>query len=179
MLTADLRSNSLDFDALGAVFGGAPGTGPGETASVQQVAVARDLGAQQRLFPDSTLDVSRIRALDADVRYRAESLRDAPISLRAGSVRVKLDNGLLRADPLRLDLPRGRVTGFVALNARKRVPVTELALRLPNARSEELIPLTVGGGQPLTGALAARARLTGEGDSVHKAFATSDGGTCS
>ncbi len=175
MLTADLRSNSLDFDDLGAFFGGAPGTGPGETASAQQVAVARDLGAQQRLFPDSTLDVSRIRALDADVRYRADSIRDAPVSLRAGSVRVKLDNGLLRADPLRLDLPRGRVTGFVALNARKATPVTELDLRLTNARIEELIPVTVGGGQPLTGALAARARLTGEGDSVHKAFASSDG----
>lgn len=175
MLTADLRSNSLDFDDLGALFGGAPATGPGETASAQQVAVARTLVAQQRLFPDSTLDVSRIRALDADVRYRAEAIRDAPVSLRSGSVRVKLDNGLLRADPLRLDLPQGRVTGFVALNARKATPVTELDLRLTNARIEELIPVTVGGGQPLTGALAGRARLTGEGDSIHKAFATSDG----
>lgn len=175
MLTADLRSRSLDFDDLGAIFGGAPATGPGETASAEQVAVARTLGAQQRLFPDSTLDVSRIRALDADVRYRAVSIRDAPISLRAGSVRVKLDNGLLRADPLRLELPRGRVAGFVALNARKSVPVTSLDLRLSNARIEELIPVTFGGGHPLTGALAGRARLTGEGDSIHKAFANSDG----
>ncbi len=175
MLTATLRSNSLDFDDLGALFGGAPATGPGETASAEQVAVARTLGTQQRLFPDSTLDVSRIRALDADVRYRAVTIRDAPVSLRAGSVRVKLDNGLLRADPLRLDLPRGRVTGFVSLNARKATPVSSLDLRLTNARIEELIPVTFGGGHPLTGSLAARAQLTGEGNSVHKAFASADG----
>lgn len=175
VLTADLRSRSLDFDDLGAVFGGAPSTGPGETASAEQVAVARSLGAQQRLFPDSTLDVSRIRAIDADVRYRATSIRDAPVSLRSGSVRVKLDNGLLRADPVRLELPRGRVAGFVTLNARRAVPVTSLDLRLSNARIEELIPVTFGGGRPLTGALAGRARLTGEGNSVHKAFASADG----
>jgi Uncharacterized protein involved in outer membrane biogenesis len=175
MFTADLRSNSLDFDDLGALFGGSPSTGLGETASPAQAAVARRLGAQQRLFPDSTLDMTRIRAMDADVRYRAAAIRDAPIDLRSGSVRVKLDNGLLRADPLRLDLPRGRVAGHIALNARKAVPATELDLRLSNARIEELVPVTYGGGHPLTGALAGRARLTGQGDSVHKAFATADG----
>lgn len=175
LLTADLSSRSLDFDDLGAVFGGAPATGPGETASPEQVAVARALGAQQRIFPDSTLDVSRIRAMDADVSYRAASIRDAPVSLRAGSVKVKLDNGLLRADPLRFDLPQGEVTGFVTLNARKAVPVTSLDLRLANARIEQLIPITYGGGHPLTGAMAGRARLTGEGNSIHKAFANADG----
>ncbi len=175
MLTADLRSNSLDFDDLGALFGGAPAVGSGETASAEQVAVARNLGAQQRLFPDSTLDMTRIRAIDADVRYRANTIRDAPVDLRSGAVRVKLDDGLLRADPLRLDLPRGRVEGFVALNARKAMPVTKLDLRLSNARIEELVPVTLSGGHPLTGALAARAQLTGEGNSVHKAFANADG----
>lgn len=175
MFEADLRSRSLDFDDLGALFGGAPATGPGETASAEQVAVARALNAQQRIFPDSTLDVSRIRAMDADVRYRAQSIRDAPVNLTAGQVRVKLDNGLLRAEPLVLDLPQGRVSGFVALNARREVPVTELDLRLANARIEQLIPVTYEGGHPLTGAVSGRARLTGAGDSIHKAFASADG----
>src|SRR5690606_31099170 len=35
-LKADLRSQSLDFDDLAAVFGGAPKAGGGETASPQQ-----------------------------------------------------------------------------------------------------------------------------------------------
>jgi uncharacterized protein involved in outer membrane biogenesis len=175
-LKADLRTRSLDFDDLGAFFGGAPSTAPGETASAGQKVMARDLNAQQRIFPDSTLAVERIRAIDADVSYRAASIRDTPIHLRAASVKVKLDNGLLRAEPLRLDLPQGQVTGHVQLNARKATPVTDLDLRLSNARVEQLIPIrSADGPMPVTGALVGRARLTGTGNSVHKAFASADG----
>ena len=174
-LKANLRSRSLDFDDLGAVFGGSPSTGPGETASAEQRAVGAQLGAQDRLFPDSTLDFTRIRAMDADVTYRAVSIRDAPVNLRGGSVRVRLDNALLKADPVRLELPRGLVQGHVNLNARKKVPVTDLDLRLTNAQIQDIIPVRFGGAPPLTGALVGRAKLTGEGDSIHKAFATADG----
>ena len=175
LLKATLRTRSLDFDDLGALFGGAPKTGAGETASADQKAVAATLNAQQRIFPDSTLKVDRIRAIDADVSYRAAAIRDAPINLRAGSVRVKLDNGLLRAEPLELDLPQGEVKGYVQLNARKATPVTELDLRLSNARLEQLIPIKLAGGTPFTGTLVGRAKLTGSGNSVHKAFANADG----
>ncbi|HEY8572361.1 AsmA family protein [Phenylobacterium sp.] len=175
LLKADLRTRSLDFDDLGALFGGAPKTGAGETASPEQKAVAATLNAQQRLFPDSTLKVDRIRAIDADVSYRAATIRDAPVNLSAASVHVKLNDGLLRADPLRLDLPKGQVSGYVQLNARKATPVTDLDLRLSNARLEQLFPIKLMGGTPFTGAVAARAKLTGTGDSVHKAFASANG----
>jgi uncharacterized protein involved in outer membrane biogenesis len=175
-LKADLTTRSLDFDDLGALFGGAPATGRGETASADQKAVAQTLNAQQRLFPDSTLAVDRIRAMDADATWKIASIRDAPVHLRAASVTVKLEDGLLRADPLRLDLPQGQVSGHVQLNARKATPVTDLDLRLSNARLEQLIPIrSPGGPLPLTGSLVGRARLTGEGNSVHKAFASADG----
>lgn len=175
LLKAQLRSNNLDFDDLGALFGGAPSTGPGETASASQKAIAQDLGAQQRLFPDSTLDLTRMRAIDADVTYRAATIRDAPVNLRAASVRVRLDDALLRADPVRVELPKGVVTGHVNLNARKSTPTTDLDLRLSNARIEDIIPIRFGGAAPLTGTMVARAKLTGEGNSVHKAFANADG----
>ena len=174
-LKADLRSNSLDFDDLGAVFGAAPKVGPGETASAKQVAVARRMVAQQRIFSDAPLDVSRIRAMDADVRYRALSIRDTPIKLSAGSVRVRLDDGLLRADPLRLDLSRGHVEGQVSLNARGAVPWTDLDLRLSNARLESLIPISFQGAPPVLGALVGRAKLSGSGDTLHKTFGGADG----
>jgi uncharacterized protein involved in outer membrane biogenesis len=174
-LKADLRSKSLDFDDLGPLFGAAPKAGPGETVSPEQAAVAKQMVAQQRLLPDTTLDVTRIRAMDADVTYRALSIRDTPIALRAGSVRVKLDNGLLRADPLRLDLPYGQVNGHIALNARGATPATDLDLRLTNARLEGLIPFAFKGGPVLTGPVVGRAKLSGTGNSVHKAFGSADG----
>lgn len=175
MLKANLRSRSLDFDDLGAIFGGAPGTGPGETKNAGQVVIARQMAAQERLFPDTTLAVDRIRAIDADVTYKALTIRDAPIRLRAAQVRVRLDNGMLRADPLRMDLPQGNIAGFVNLDARKATPVTSLDLRLTNARIEQLLPVGTGGRAPITGALTGRAKLTGAGNSVHKAVANADG----
>lgn len=175
LLKATLRSRSLDFDDLGALFGGAPKTGAGETASAGQKVMAANLNAEQRLFPDATLKVDRIRSIDADVDYRAASIRDAPVNLKSGSVHVKLNAGLLRADPLDLNLPQGEVKGHVQLDARKATPVTDLDLRLSNARLEQLIPVKLGGGTPFTGTLVGRAKLTGAGDSVHKAFANANG----
>jgi len=174
-LSANLKSNSLDFDDLGALFGGAPAVGRGESASPEQVAIHAKLAAEQRMMPDTTLDVTRMRAMDADVTYKALSIRDAPIKLTSGSAHVKLDNALLTIDPVALELPRGRVAGRVALNARKDVPVTDVDLRLTNARIESLLPLRFNGGPPITGAIVGRAKLTGAGNSLHKAFGGANG----
>ncbi|MBU1375184.1 MAG: AsmA family protein [Alphaproteobacteria bacterium] len=174
-LKANLSSQSLDWDDLGPLFGAAPKAGAGETLSPEQAAMAKTMVAQQRLLPDAPLDVSRIRAMDADVSYSARSIRDTPVKLNAASVRVRLDNGMLRAQPLKLELPRGEVSGYVNLDARKAVPVTDLDLRMTNSRIETLIPFQFQGTPALTGALVGRARLTGAGDSVHKAFASADG----
>jgi uncharacterized protein involved in outer membrane biogenesis len=174
-LKANLSSQSLDWDDLGALFGAAPKAGPGETLSPEQAAIAKTMVAQQRLLPDAPLDVSRIRAMDADVSYAARSIRDTPVKLNSASVRVRLDNGMLRAQPLKLELPRGEVSGYVNLDARKATPVTSLDLRMTNSRIETLIPFQFQGGPALTGSLVGRAKLTGTGNSVHKAFASADG----
>lgn len=173
LLTANLLTRSLDFPDLGALFGGAPK--PGKIASPSQKVEAQRLAVEDRIFPDATLDVSRIRRIDADVTYKALSIHDAPVNLAAASTRVKLNDGLLRAEPLTLDLPRGRITGYVQLNARKTTPVTDLDFRLSNARIETFLPLKFQGAAPAVGALVARARLTGMGDSVHRALANADG----
>lgn len=173
LLTAKLRTRDLYFPDLGALFGGAPKHGP--VASPSQKIEAQHLAAENRIFPDSTLDTRRIRSIDADVSYKAASIRGAPINLTAGSTHVKLKDGILRADPLSLDLPQGRIAGYIQLNARKATPVTDLDLRLSNARIEHLIPIKFQGSTPFAGPLMGRAKLTGTGDSVHKAFANADG----
>lgn len=171
-LKADLSSRSLDFDDLAALFGGAPSRAKGETVSAAQQAVGRQMAAQRRLLPDTTLNVTRIRALDADVRYRAASVRAPDLPLRSAAVHVKLDNGLLTADPVAFDLTRGRVAGRAQLNARTATPVTTVDLRVTGAWLEQFIPVA---GTPISGAVTARIKLAGEGDSVHRAAANADG----
>lgn len=173
MLRADLASRHLDFDDLGAIFGGAPNTGRGETASPEQVAMASRLRAQNRLFPDARLDTTRLSAMNADVRYRADTVSGSPMPVRAMRVHVLLNDRLLRAEDLQLTLPQGQIAGRIQLDGRRATPTTEADLRLTNARVEHFLPANL---RPnLQGGLYARAHLTGSGDSVRQALSSADG----
>jgi hypothetical protein len=173
LLKADLTTRNLYFPDIGAMFGGGPKPGP--VASPTQKVVAAKLAAENRIFPDTTLDTRRIRSIDADVTYKAATIRNAPVNLTSGSTHVKLNDGVLRADPLALDLQQGRIAGFVQLDGRKATPVTDLDLRLSGAKLDQLFPFKFQGGVPFAGGLVGRARLTGAGESVHKALANADG----
>jgi uncharacterized protein involved in outer membrane biogenesis len=173
MVEATLASRHLDFDDLASLFGGPPAVGRGETASPQQVAEARALRAQGRLLPDARLDTSRLSAMNADVHYRAASVSDGPIPVRAMSLRLQLQDRVLTASPLSLTLPQGAVTGLVRLNGRGATPVTDLDLRLTGGRVQDFLPAGVR--RNISGGLVARARLTGTGPSVRTAAATANG----
>lgn len=170
-LDGDFQTNSLDFDDLLAVLGGAPDTR--ETASAEQRQMAANLEAQGRLLPDAQLDISRVRNMDARVSYRATRVRTDRLPLRGLAVDVNLDNGLLRLDPLTLDLTRGRIAGAVAISAREEVPQVDVDVRLSNARLEQIF--ASAGGSPLTGVLTGRAQLSGRGGSVRDAAAAANG----
>ena len=170
-LDGDFRSNSLDFDDLMTVLGGAPSTR--ETASPEQRAIAAQLAAQGRVLPDARLDISRVRNMDARVSYRATRVRSERFPLRGLSLDINLDNGLLRLDPMTLDLSRGRIAGSAAINARGETPRADLDVRLSNARLESILALS--GDAPLTGSLHGRVRLTGYGASVRDAAANANG----
>lgn len=170
-LDGDFRSNSLDFDDLLAVLGGAPSTR--ETVSIEQRAMAAQLEAQGRILPDARLDISRVRNMDARVSYRATRVRSARFPLRSLSLDVNLDNGLLRLDPLQLELSQGRLGGAASINARQETPRVDIDMRLRDARLESI--LAISGEPPVTGSLVGRARLSGAGASVREAAANADG----
>lgn len=174
-LKADIVSKRLDLDDLMTIFGGAPAAGRGETMSPELQAVARQQAATGLLLPDTTLNVEKIRSIDADVRYRATAINAPGLPLRAVTTTVKLDNGLLTANPLNFSLPQGSLAGQVSLNARGATPITSLDMRLSNARLEQLIPIRGATGPALEGGIVARARLTGAGNSVHRAAANANG----
>lgn len=169
-LDGDFRTRSLDFDDLLAVLGGAPDTG--ETASPEQRAIAQQLAAQGRLLPDAQLDISRVRNMDARVSYRAARVRTERLPLRGLALDISLDQGLLRLDPLTLDLTQGRLNGAVAINAREQTPLVDLDMRMTGARLETFFTQA---GQPVTGTLTGRARLTGRGAAVREAAANANG----
>ena len=174
-LTGDLASRRLSLADLTAVIGGAPRkvVAGAVTSPLQRAAAAR-LSAEGRVFPDARLDVERVRQMDADVRYRAETVAAGPLPVRQVSFRVRLDHGVLTVAPLSLVLPQGALSGRARLDARGTTPVTALDLTLANAQAQDLLPKTAGP-PPLTGPLETRARLSGAGDSVRTAAAQANG----
>jgi uncharacterized protein involved in outer membrane biogenesis len=168
---AELRSRRLDFADLGSLFG-VPGAS--SAAAPDQKAEARALAAQGRLLPDATLQGERIRSMDARVSYRADRVQARNLPLRSVRLGVDLDGGVLKLDPIAFGFPSGDLVGTAAIDARKAVPVSTVDLRVRNLKLEQFVP-AVDGARPLAGTLLARARLTGAGDTVHKAAASSNG----
>jgi uncharacterized protein involved in outer membrane biogenesis len=171
LLTGKLRSRLLDFADLAGVFG-APGAS--KAAAPEQKAQVRAMKARGRILPDATLQTQRLRSMDARVTYAAEQVRAPNLPLRTVQLGVDLDHGLLKLDPISFNFPSGRLSGTASIDARPKVPVSKVDLRVGGVRLEQFIP-AVKGARTLSGTLLARARLTGVGDSVHKAAASSDG----
>ena len=170
-LKGDLTSRALDLTDLGALFGGAQA---GKPAAVEKAAVESRKAVTGRLLPDAPLDVQRVRAMDADVRYRAQSVKTSQLPLRQVALHVNLNHGLLKLDPVAFTFPHGQLHGRAAIDARGAAPVSRVDLVVTDVRLEDVTPKAQGAA-PLEGVLEARAQLTGSGNSVHRAAAASNG----
>jgi AsmA family protein len=176
-LTGALVSQRLDFKDLGSLFGA---TGRNKPAAPHIAAVQPTPAAGHRLLPDAPLDASRIRSMDADVTYKAETVVASPnLPLRGVDLGVKLDHGLLSLNPIRFKFPQGQLAGNAAINARGAVQRNAVDLRVSGIQMQQFLAAkggkAAGGPPPVEGVLDAHARLSGDGDTVHKAAATSNG----
>jgi uncharacterized protein involved in outer membrane biogenesis len=172
---ADLASRRLRLADLGAVVGGVPKHAAGHPMSPAQKIEQARLKAEHRILPDAKLDVTRVRSMDAHVEYRARSVEAGKMAIRALSLTVGLDHGVLTLNPLDITLPQGRLAGTLRLDARRDVPTEAVDLSLTNARLENLTPPAKSGGPVMEGGLYARAKLSMAGSSVRAAAGSADG----
>ncbi len=182
LLIGDLHSRRVYSTDLGFLFGSkiatpAPAVTRAAAASSPGIGLAGDTHPVRQttlLLPDAPLDVDRVRQMNADVRYRAASIVSSDFPLRSVRVHARLNDGVLRLDPLAATLAQGTIAGHVKLDASRRVPVTSLDLRLRDIRLESLVHL-VRGQATIEGGLEARAVLTAAGDSMHRAASNANG----
>lgn len=174
-LDASLRSRSLDFKDLATLLGAAPTGKAAVNATPEQKAVNAHLAATQRILPDSTLQVDRLRKIDARLDFRAESITDTVLPLRDAYLKLLLNHGVLTLDPLQFNFPQGRLVSSISLDGRGATPVTTIDARLSNVQLKNFVPGPKGEDVPIEGDMSARLKLTGRGDSVHKAAAAANG----
>ena len=127
------------------------------------------------LFPDAHLATNRIRAMDAEVQFKATSIEAGKVPFTQVSLRAKLKDGVLALDPVQFEMPQGRLSGAVNIDARQAVPRVRMDLRATDINLAQLKGTGAAGTAPVTGVLQARAVIKGRGDSVHAVMADADG----
>jgi len=185
-ISGDLVSKELRLSDLTASVGAKPKTAgsiEGETTEAPPTVTKTSKKAAEdspppvdaRLFPDSHLQVNRVRAMDADVKFRADRIVAGSLPMKQVSFHIKLDDGVLAIDPFSFDLPQGKLSGTARIDARGAQPYTRLDIRVKDIQLDQLKGKAPDAKPPLGGVLQARAVLEGKGDSLHELMANADG----
>jgi len=118
------------------------------------------------VLPDATLDFERLRAMNADVKYTADRIRNVrELPLDKGSVQVKLKDGVLTLDPLKLGIAGGNVAGAIRIDATQNPADIRASLDVRAMQINRLIP-KVETLKTSFGRLDGRINLSGRGNSV-------------
>jgi len=184
-LTGDLESKLLDLADLAAPLGTQASPQRKSGTLDRTKANSSDASAKPKpdqaapataglLLPDADLQVERVRAMDADVRFDATAIKTAKLPMKKVRFRLLLDDAKLMLQPLEFTLPEGRFSGSVAINARGATPQTDIDMKLDGVNLEQFKPK---GSEtaPMDGQMVGRMRLHGTGSSVHKTAANANG----
>jgi uncharacterized protein involved in outer membrane biogenesis len=169
-VTADLASRSLALSDVLAIIGGGP-----KAAAAKGSPSAPSPTPPGRLLPDAPLETDRLRAMDAQVRYRAGAVSAGRWPLRKVSLDLTLRGGVLDMDPMEFDFPLGRIAGRVRIDARQAHTSSDMDLRLTNIGLQQFLPARFGRPPAVEGMLQGRAQLHGVGDTIHQAAASAQG----
>lgn len=177
-----LQSRQLRLADLAASLGAKPtsagtlqGEGEAPKPSERGAMEAAPANPNARLFPTSRLQVNRVRAMDADVRFQARSIDAGSIPFQQVAFHVKLDDGVLAVSPFEFEMPQGRLSGTARIDAQGKIPHTQLDIQVKDVQLDQLKGKKPGAQPPLAGVIQGRVLIEGRGDSVHDVMASADG----
>jgi AsmA family protein len=173
-LKADLVSKRLDFDDLAGFVGAPPKTGAGESANAEQKKEAAALQASAKVLPDTPYNLTKLRAMDADVRWKAQRINAPSLPLDDMDAHLKLDAGLLRLEPLNFGVAGGDIRSTIRLDARKDTIDTGLKASIRQVQLGKLFP-DAKLAEQASGGISGEIDLSGHGNSVAAMLGSSDG----
>ncbi|MBU3078100.1 AsmA family protein [Sphingomonas quercus] len=162
-LDGEVRFGQLDFDDLAS-----------EAGRASAAALERAQGL--RLVPDTRVNIRRIDHTDGRIAIRADRVLAGrrPSAITAVSGVLTLDHRLLTADPLRIQLRRGAITGRAVVDQRQgqAEPLVTLALDMTGS---SIAALADSGGGKVDARVDGRARISGVGSTIRAAVGRSSG----
>jgi len=181
LLTGKVQSKLLDFADLAPVIGLPPPEGPTPTnaaAAKAEPAPAKKRtvdAASRKVLPVATLDVTRLKAMNADVVYSAADIRHVQVlPLDKGSVHVKLTSGVLQLEPISMGIAGGTVAGSIRVDSNVLPAAFGARLDLRAVQLNQLFP-AVETTKSSLGKLSGQLDLKGRGNSLAQMLGTSSG----
>ena len=180
LLTGKVQSKVLDFDDLRPVIGLQVKTSATATvtklktnASPAQKPVATN--ASRKVLPTATLDLAKLKAMNADVIYSALDIRHVKeLPLDKGSVHVKLNNGILRLEPLALGVAGGSLAGQITIDVNVVPAAFDTRFDLRAVQLNKLFP-TIENTKSSYGKVSGRVGLKGRGNSMAQMLGSASG----
>jgi uncharacterized protein involved in outer membrane biogenesis len=170
LLTGALHSRLLQFADLGPLIGADSNASKAERG----VAAVQPAG---KLLPVETFRTERWKALDADVKFRAERIvRTKELPLSKLQTEVHLKDGVLRLTPLNFDFAGGQVASTATLDGSSGATVAAtLDATARHVKLRQLLPRLPELKQATIGEINAAAKLSAKGDSVAAMLAHANG----
>ena len=204
-LAGSLTANILDLDDLAGFIGAAPGkaktseeerraaadreralraanapaqpesTAPAaKSAPVAQTAAKAPPVADELVIPDRTLDLDKINSMNADVHLAAAHIVNAGFPLDKLAVTLQLQDGVLRLKPLDFGIDQGSIALDVTIHGDKTPVHTDAVVDIRNYPLDRLVGKLAANNTSF-GAIGGHVELHGNGDSMHRILASSDG----
>lgn len=174
LLKAALVSKRLDFDDLAGFVGAPPQTDGNEASNPEQRAEAAALAADARLLPDTPYNLTKLRAMDADVRWKAHRINAPSLPIDDMDAHLLLEAGLLRLEPLNFGVAQGDIRSQIRMDARSDTIRTQATITARRLDLGELFPqaeLT----KTAIGRIGGDIKVVGTGNSIAGILGTADG----
>jgi hypothetical protein len=169
-LTSEIATQSLDIIDAAPFIGFNP-----DDAAKGSSAVIERVNGTPRLLPDATLRIESLKNFDAAVHWTVRRVRARSFPISNIDLTLGLDNRLLKLSPLTFSMARGNVASDIIINARPATVVTDYDIRLSPTPMGVLLAGWGVEESGTTGTVKARIKMRGEGDSLRKSLASSDG----
>lgn len=174
-LVGNLHTNVLDIVDIGPWMGYSPDKLAAAKKGKVAAAVIRTVAGTPRVLPDTPLDISSLKSFDADIKYRAATVRTGTVPIANLVINVDLDDRQLTLKPIAFDVIGGRVTGDVAIDAHRQPIDVAYDIRMTAVPIGRLLTSFKVEDNGTTANVAGHIKLRGTGDSVAKSLASSNG----
>ena len=173
-VTADLVSRRFDYKDLGGFVGLPPGeAGRRANSAEQQEAIARR-AASTHALPDEPFKLDRLRAVDADVRFRGTSVKWSSVPIDNLVSHLVLKDGVLKFEPLDFGIADGHVVASLSLDANGPTARTQGQIEVRNVELKRIFP-TLASPKGTAGRFGGRIRFKTQGNTVAAMAAAADG----